>query len=89
MNCEEQAARESPSLQQGAPRSTGGIRACIWLHRLLESRCHYANRTQHTSSSFGARTDWRGVCGTTHRLDADATISVDVGAHSGGDWACA
>ena len=27
--------------------------------------------------------------GTERRLDADATISVDVGAHSGGDWACA
>ena len=34
---------------------------CIRCHR---RRCNCANRTQHTSSSFGARTDWRG-CGTT------------------------
>ena len=30
-----------------------------------------------------------GAAAAQRRLDADATISVDVGAHSGGDWACA
>ena len=40
--------------------------------------CNCANRTQHTGSSFGARTDWRATA-AQRRLDADATISVDVG----------
>ena len=81
---------------------------CIWLHRLLESRCHStAHSTRQLrrcqdrlaralAAAAAARWVPRRRCegssaehiGTERRLDADATISVDVGAHSGDDWAC-